>query len=77
MFIVVECDGVLWIYLAQDGDRWLVVLNTAVNIRVAYEAENFVTTRATCQSRAALGISNEVCFNRTNRCSRQEETVTC
>jgi hypothetical protein len=35
MFIEVECDGVHWIYLAQDGDRWLVVLNTAVNTRVA------------------------------------------
>ena len=35
MFIESECGGVLWIYLAQDGDRWLAVLNTAVNIRVA------------------------------------------
>jgi len=35
MFIEAECDGVLWIYLAQDGDRCLAVLNTAVNIQVA------------------------------------------
>jgi len=35
MLIEAECDGVFWIYLSQDGDRWLAVLNTAVNIRVA------------------------------------------
>jgi hypothetical protein len=29
-------DGMDWIYLAQDGDQWRALVNTAMNFRVAY-----------------------------------------
>jgi hypothetical protein len=30
----IECDGVDWIYMAQNGDQWRTHVNTVMNIRV-------------------------------------------
>jgi hypothetical protein len=38
------CDGVDWIHLAQDRDRWLVIVNTVMNLRVPRKAGNFLTS---------------------------------
>jgi hypothetical protein len=37
-------DGVDWIHLAQDSDRWRAVVNTVMNLRVPGKAGNFLTT---------------------------------
>jgi hypothetical protein len=29
----IGCEGVEWIYLAQDGDRWRAVVNAVMNLR--------------------------------------------
>jgi len=31
---VVGCGGVVWIYLAQDRDRWRALVNEAMNLGV-------------------------------------------
>jgi hypothetical protein len=30
----IECDGMDWIYLAQDRDQWRALVNTVMNLRV-------------------------------------------
>jgi len=30
----VQCGGLDWIDLAQDGDRWLAVVNVVMNLRI-------------------------------------------
>jgi hypothetical protein len=34
--------GIDWIELAQDRDRWLALVNTVLNVRVPYNAGNFL-----------------------------------
>ena len=36
-----------WIYLTQDGDKWLPVVKRLTNIRVNSNAENALTGRGT------------------------------
>jgi hypothetical protein len=36
-------EGVDWIHLAQDRDRWLALANTVMNLRVLQKAEKFLT----------------------------------
>jgi hypothetical protein len=36
-------DGMDWIDLAQDRDQWRALVNTAMNLRVPYNAENFLS----------------------------------
>jgi hypothetical protein len=36
-------DGMGWIYLAQDKDWWKAVVNTVMNLRVPYNAGNFLS----------------------------------
>jgi hypothetical protein len=31
----IEWGGMDWIYLAQDGDQWRVLVNTVMNLRIA------------------------------------------
>jgi hypothetical protein len=33
-----------WMYLAQGRDRWLALVNAVMNIRIAQNAENFLTS---------------------------------
>jgi hypothetical protein len=33
-FKEIGCEGVDWIYLVHDGDRWWAVVNTVMNFRV-------------------------------------------
>jgi hypothetical protein len=36
-------DGRNWIELAQDRDQWRVLVNTVMNLRVPYNAGNFLS----------------------------------
>jgi hypothetical protein len=37
------CENVDWIQLAQDKDKWRVLVNKVMNFRVPQKAENFLT----------------------------------
>jgi hypothetical protein len=39
----IRYKGVDWINLAQDTDQWRALVNTVINLRVPYEAGNFLT----------------------------------
>jgi hypothetical protein len=36
-----------WIYLAQDGDQWRALVNTAIRLRVPINVGNFLSSFAT------------------------------
>jgi hypothetical protein len=40
----VECEGMDWINLAQDRDRWRALANTVKNLRVLENAWNFLSS---------------------------------
>ena len=37
-------EGMDWIDVAEDRDRWRAVLNAVMNLRVPYNAGNFLTS---------------------------------
>ena len=37
-------DGVIWIYLAEDRNRWLAIVNAVMNLRVPQNAGIFFTS---------------------------------
>ena len=39
----IGCGGIDWIYLAQDVDRWMVLVNTVMKRRCPLNAGNFLT----------------------------------
>ena len=40
----VGCGGMEWIELAEDWDRWRALVNALMDLRVLYNAGNFVTS---------------------------------
>jgi hypothetical protein len=40
----IGCGGMNWIDLAQDGDQWRALVNTAMNLRVQQNAEKFLSS---------------------------------
>jgi hypothetical protein len=69
----IGCEGVDWIQLTQDRNQWLALMNTVMNLRVSYNAANFLTTRANISFSKILmlhGIrcicENIFCFYRVN-----------
>ena len=54
-YIELSCDGVDWIDLAKDTDRWKAVMDTVMNIRVPYNLGNFLNRSETLSfSRSTL-----------------------
>jgi hypothetical protein len=56
----VGCEGMDWIELAMDRDRWRALVNAVMELRAPYNAGNFVTScKPVCFSRRALlhGVS--------------------
>jgi len=41
------CEGVNWIYMAEDRDQWRIIMNTVMNLPVPQKAGNILTCRAT------------------------------
>jgi len=37
-------EGMNWIDLAEDRDRWRALVNTVMNLQVPYNAGNFLTS---------------------------------
>jgi hypothetical protein len=40
----VGCEGMDWIDVAQDMDRWRALVNAVMNLPVQYNAGNFLTS---------------------------------
>jgi hypothetical protein len=43
-FREIVLEGLYWIHLAQDRDRWWVLIKTVMNLQVPHEAAYFLTS---------------------------------
>jgi hypothetical protein len=67
-FWAVGPEGVDWINLARNKEKWRALVNAVVNFRVAWNARNFLTSRETniFSERTVLhvfGCFQEQCFS--------------
>jgi hypothetical protein len=80
-FKEIQCEGVDWIQLARDKDRWRALVNTMMNLRLPYKAGNFLSSWATIRlSRRTLlhGVGSLSLYTYVNPVlSRSPTPVTC
>jgi hypothetical protein len=55
--------GMDWIHLAQDGDQWRSLVNTAMNLRVPQNVENFLSGWRLVASREGFSSMELVGFS--------------
>jgi hypothetical protein len=49
-------DGLDWIHLAEDSEKWRAVVNMVMNLRVQQNAENFLKTSRNSGSLSSLSL---------------------
>ena len=50
----IDWEGLDWLNLSQDWDKWPVLVNTALNLRVSLKCEEFLGQLRNCFSRKTV-----------------------